>query len=73
MNTQYYKIGKENYHFSEIQNMQAYFHTVCDVNSSSKLKVIQDLLEVQESPITRFKSKKLQEAILGLIKFHAKN
>ena len=39
-----------------------------DVNPSSKPKEIQDPLIVQEGPITRSKSKKLQEAILGLIR-----
>ena len=39
-----------------------------DVNPSPKPKEIQDPLVVQAGPITRSKSKKLQEAILGLIK-----
>ena len=39
-----------------------------DVNPSPKPKEIQDPLVVQEGLITRSKSKKLQEAILGLIK-----
>ena len=38
------------------------------MNPSSKPKEIQDPLIVQEGPITRSKSKKLQEAILGLIR-----
>ncbi|XP_048227283.1 uncharacterized protein LOC125369308, partial [Ricinus communis] len=37
-----------------------------DVNPSSKLTEIQDPLIVQEGPITMSKSKKLQQAILGL-------
>ena len=39
-----------------------------DVNPSPKPKDIQDPLLVQEGPIIRSKSKKLQEAILGLTK-----
>ena len=39
-----------------------------NVNPSSKPKEIQDPLIVQEGPITRSKYKKLQEAILGLIR-----
>ncbi|XP_048229542.1 LOW QUALITY PROTEIN: uncharacterized protein LOC125370017, partial [Ricinus communis] len=39
-----------------------------DVNPSSKLKEIQDPLIVQEGPTTRSKSKKFQQAILGLIR-----
>ena len=39
-----------------------------DVNPSPKPKEIQNPLVVQEGLIIRSKSKKLQEAILGLIK-----
>ena len=48
--------------------MAFYYLNNSDVNPSSKPKEIQDPLIVQEGPITRSKSKKLQEAILGLIR-----